>query len=121
MKCLAFPLLLMCCRCGPLASQALAQSPVPELPDFKYVDGWLGADGAYSVPLAPDRRVWLFGDTFVGINSARLRNESKTMIRNSVGISHCEPKQPCTLEYFWQRPAGALPRSFFDSGKEEIW
>jgi Domain of unknown function (DUF4185) len=121
MKCLAFPLLLMSFASGSLASHSLAQSPDPELPDFKYADGWLGADGAYSVPLATERTVWLFGDTFVGTNGAKSRNEVKTMIRNSVGISHCVPKRPCTLEYFWQRPASALPRSFFDSGKEEIW
>ncbi|PZR95256.1 MAG: DUF4185 domain-containing protein, partial [Candidatus Chloroheliales bacterium] len=29
-------------------------------------DGWMGADGAYSVPLPDGRSVWIFGDTILG-------------------------------------------------------
>src|SRR5690606_20414884 len=34
-------------------------------PRFPYRDGWLGGDGAWSVPLSRTRSLWLFGDTFV--------------------------------------------------------
>ena len=35
-------------------------------PHFPYASGWLGGDGAYSIPLSPTRTLWLFGDTFIG-------------------------------------------------------
>src|SRR6266481_3045500 len=33
---------------------------------FEQSDGWIGADGVYSVPLSPGRTLWLFDDTWVG-------------------------------------------------------
>ncbi len=120
MKHLALPLLL-CFVLGCVASSALAQSPERQLPDFRYTNGWLGADGAYSVPLAPGESLWLFGDTFVGQQSTKLRSEAGAMVRNSVGISDCAAVRPCTIQYFWRKPSGKKPRSFFDTGKEDIW
>ena len=55
------------------------------MPDFAYTQGWLGADDAYSIPLGPDRSLWLFGDTFVGTPATKLRSDAKTMVRNSIG------------------------------------
>jgi hypothetical protein len=91
------------------------------LPDFSYTQGWLGADDAYSVPLKPDTSVWLFGDTFVGYKDTKLRSQSTTMARNSVGISVCKPGATCTMEYFWQKPYTSKPRSFFDTGTDDLW
>src|SRR5262249_4525085 len=46
---------------------ALRAEPIADWNEkFTRSDGWIGADGAYSVPLSPTRTVWLFGDTFVG-------------------------------------------------------
>jgi len=91
------------------------------LPEFNYTQGWLGADDAYSIPLAPHKSVWLLGDTFVGSESTELRSQSKTMVRNSVGISFCEPNANCTMRYFWTRPSDPKPRSFFDTGTDDLW
>lgn len=33
---------------------------------FDQKDGWLGADGAYSLPLSPDKTLWAFSDTIQG-------------------------------------------------------
>jgi hypothetical protein len=33
---------------------------------FERSEGWIGADGVYSVALAPNRTLWLFCDTWVG-------------------------------------------------------
>src|SRR5438270_9691186 len=41
--------------------------PRPDLTRlFTRSEGWTGSDGAYSIPLGPDRTLWLFGDTFIG-------------------------------------------------------
>ena len=91
------------------------------LPVFPYAEGWLGADAAYSIPLAADKSLWLFGDTFVGDPAATLRAHSTAMVRNSVGISTCEPDKACTMRYYWRSPDAAEPRSFFDTGKDDVW
>src|SRR5205807_3639213 len=91
------------------------------LPDFSYEQGWLGADDAYSVPIGSNKSVWLFGDTFVGTAETKLRSQAKTMVHNSVGISECEQGKNCTLRYFWKAPNSPKPRSFFDTGTDELY
>jgi hypothetical protein len=52
---------------------------------FQSSNGWIGADVAYSVPLGPEKRLWLFGDTFVG----QIRNgkrKAEKMIHSSIAI-----------------------------------
>ena len=91
------------------------------IPDFPYSQGWLGADDAYSISISPNRSLWLFGDTFVGTPKTQLRNQSKTMVRNSVGISVCRLHHACTIRYFWNKPNDPKPRSFFDTGTDDLW
>ncbi len=91
------------------------------LPDFSYSQGWLGADDAYSIPLTASKSLWLFGDTFVGDSDTKLRSQSKTMVRNSIGISVCNPGASCTMSYYWRNPKAAKPRSFFDTGTDKLW
>jgi Domain of unknown function (DUF4185) len=102
------------------ASSAPLQTSVT-LPDFSYTQGWLGADDAYSVPLDPHKSLWLFGDTFVGDKTTELRSQSKTMVRNSIGISDCVPGKGCAMRYFWRHPEAPKPRSFFDTGTDDLW
>lgn len=104
-----------------LASCCWSQVSARRLPEFNYTEGWLGADDAYSIALTPDNSLWLFGDTFVGSPETKLRSESKTMARNSIGISHCAAGQPCTMRYYWQKPSDPKPRSFFDTGTDALW
>ena len=33
---------------------------------FRTTEGWVGGDGAFSVPLSDKRTLWLFSDTWVG-------------------------------------------------------
>jgi len=91
------------------------------LPVFPYADGWLGADDAFSVPLAPGKSLWLFGDTFVGGPATTLRSDAKTMIHNSIGLSTCRAGQGCTMQYFWRDRDTSQPRAFFETGSEGSW
>lgn len=91
------------------------------LPEFGYTQGWLGADDAYSIPLTQNKSLWLFGDTFIGGEKTTLRSQAKTMVRNSVGISVCPLHGKCTMRYFWQQRGDPKPRSFFDTGTDELW
>jgi hypothetical protein len=106
---------------GALGFWASADLDAQRLPVFPYTGGWLGADGAYSIPLRPDKSLWLFGDTLVGDPGTTLRAHYKAMVRNSIGIGTCEPEKPCTIHYYWRNPDSAKPRSFFDTGKDDVW
>lgn len=60
--------------------------PVPELDaKFRRADGWVGADGAFSVPLSDKRTVWLFSDTWVGTVRDGKRKDV-AMVNNTVGV-----------------------------------
>lgn len=60
--------------------------PAPELDAlFRRTEGWIGADGAFSVPLSDKRTLWLFSDTWVGtIRDGKRKPE--TIVNNSVGV-----------------------------------
>lgn len=103
------------------AGQGQAKDAALSLPDFSYTQGWLGADDAYSVPLGRNTSLWLFGDTFVGDRETKLRTEYKAMPRNSVGISVCKAGGPCSMKYFWKGQYTPKPRSFFDTGTDDLW
>lgn len=120
-KCLVFAVFLLGVLGGALASHASGQSLDHVIPSFNYSEGWMGADAAYSIALVSGKSLWLFGDTFVGSQEAKLRSQAKAMIRNSIGISTCKKEQSCTMEYFWQTLSDGKPRSFFDTGKDELW
>jgi hypothetical protein len=47
-------------------------------------DGWMGADGAYSVPLPDGRSAWLFGDTILGKPQADSALKPSAFINNSL-------------------------------------
>lgn len=53
---------LACLPAPPTVGKAV---PLPEWnAAFAGGEGWIGGDGAYSVPLGKDRVLWLFGNAF---------------------------------------------------------
>jgi hypothetical protein len=61
-------------------------APAPDLDAlFDRTEGWIGADGAYSVAWSPRRTLWLFSDTWVGKIRDGRRTEA-TMVNNTVGV-----------------------------------
>ncbi len=87
---------------------------------FPCQQGWLGADGAYSVPLGNGSILWIFADTFVGATIATSRTQSNGFIHNSIAISTCSG-QSCSYQYYWtgmntpnQGPAFSVPGSSTD-------
>jgi Domain of unknown function (DUF4185) len=69
---------------GPPVVKSAAQAPELDAL-FECADGWIGADGAYSVALSPNRTLWLFSDTWVG----RIRDGQRTdptIVNNTVGV-----------------------------------
>lgn len=67
---------------------------------FPCQQGWLGADGAYSVALGNGTSLWIFADTFVGGATATSRTQPSGFIHNSIAISTCS-SQSCSFQYYW--------------------
>lgn len=69
----------------PPVLRVISAKPAPEIDAlFQRNEGWIGADGFYSV-VTPGRILWLFSDTFVG----KIRNGHRvdsTMVNNTVGV-----------------------------------
>ncbi|MBA4146682.1 MAG: DUF4185 domain-containing protein [Verrucomicrobia bacterium] len=73
--------------CGGLLSGAEFTTTIaPELNAFfRKTNGWIGADGAYSIPLSRNKTLWLFSDTWIGTVRDGKRSDVK-MINNTIAI-----------------------------------
>lgn len=89
-------------------------------PEFPYQSGWLGADSAYSVPIAPDQTVWLFGDTFVS-ETAQSNRQGAAFIHNSIGVSRCRPDGTWTIDYAWGRNTDGAAKAFLERPETNAW
>ena len=88
---------------------------------FVYKQGWLGGDGAYSIPLSDGRTLWLFGDTFISDDpNQREGRVVSAFIRSTIGISTCEPS--FSMAYYWRQMYSDHPKSFFHlADDEDTW
>ncbi len=92
------------------------------IPSFPYSGGWLGGDGAFSIPLSNERELWLFGDTFVSADTKQTQTRvGAGLVRNSIAISSCRGGK-WTIQYHWRRPAdGHNPYAVFESGTDAFY
>ncbi|MFZ1938695.1 MAG: hypothetical protein WAU67_06330, partial [Terracidiphilus sp.] len=88
---------------------------------FPYQQGWLGADGAYSIPIGTGQSLWIFADTFVGPSSAATRTQANGFIHNSIAISTCSGTS-CTFQYYWPGIGTSNPGPVFAApGTDWFW
>jgi hypothetical protein len=77
---------------------------------FDNRSGWIGADGANSVPLSASKTLWLFGDTLVGEVRGGRRIKSK-LINNSIAIQHGRGDFKSKIDFFYNKKDGS-PAAF---------
>ena len=89
------------------------QLPQYELPFQQCNSGWCGSDLAFSIPLEPNKILWLFGDTFIQPDPTIKGRKGAAIINNSIAIQF-NPKSPqkSSIKYYWKHTA-ASPQSFF--------
>lgn len=85
---------------------------------FPYQQGWLGADGAYSVPFTGTQSLWIFGDTFVGPADATSRTQATGFINNSIALS-TSAGQMCAWQYYWAGKGTSSVGPMFSTGTSD--
>jgi hypothetical protein len=98
------------------------ESVVPEAAwdsKFQRTSGWLGADGNYSIRVAPDRVLWFFSDTLVGRIDNGRRVDTR-MINNSVGVQS-GPLGAETIEFHYRKNDQGEPQSMFRPDDPSHW
>lgn len=113
--------------------RVLEAMAAPELDArFQRTEGWIGADGNYSVEVTHDRRLWFHSDTWIGRISDSQRVDAR-LINNSVGVERisktadgsCEKglnnrEEAPTIQFFWN-DRKAVPQAIFQPEDGHGW
>ncbi len=86
---------------------------------FRRTDGWVGGDGAYSIPISPTRAVWLFGDTWVGSVRGGKR-VGVAMVNNSAAVQDGRGDD-AKLTFAVRRGANGKPEAIFAPSDGRGW
>src|SRR4051812_32396788 len=85
-----------------LTLELVEAKPLPALTrQFQQTEGWTGGDGASSVPLGPERTLWLFADTWIGKIEGG-RRVSPRMVNNTAAWQSLQDEK-APLRFFWDR------------------
>jgi hypothetical protein len=87
---------------------------------FERHSGWTGADGAYSVSLAANRLLWLFGDTWYGeIRDGHHHNA--VIVNNSIGIQRGISPPDAVVSFYSGKAPGGKPLAFIRPADGRGW
>jgi hypothetical protein len=86
---------------------------------FQRREGWIGADGNYSVPLGQRKTLWLFSDTWVGkVNSGK--RVGATIVNNSTAVQEGVGKE-AKVRFFVRRDAEGKPAALITPADGHGW
>ena len=81
---------------------------------------WLGGDAASSIDMGVGRVLWLFGDSFIALDSTSSRKKS-TMVRNTVAVQYGYNPSSASILYYWGL-RNKTPADFFkESDDWDLW
>lgn len=115
----SFLLLLLIASCA--SQPVVSVEPLPRYDaHFDRQDGWTGGDGVYSVPLADETTLWLFGDTWLGDvhNNAHI---NATIVNNTVAIQHGRLPQEASVEFYSGRTPDGDAAAFIRPADGRGW
>lgn len=97
---------------------------------FDRDSGWVGADGAYSIPLSGSeayqrgsegRTLFLFGDTFIGqVKEEGKRQSGTTMVNNTSAILWGSQPEPEKAEFYYHTDDSGKPAALFVPSTPEV-
>jgi hypothetical protein len=115
-----FPFFCLFACCIFLQDQSFRAQPAQELNSlFRSTEGWIGADGAYSVPLSPTRSLWLFSDTWIGRIKDGKRTDA-TIVNNSIGLQDLIAGQS-KITFVVRRDDQQKPQAFITPADGRGW
>ncbi len=95
--------------------------PVPEYDELFYKEkGWTGADAAYSVALADNVTLWLYGDTWIG-DIVGGKHKNATMVNNSVALQRGKDPSTASVKFFWRTTEERKPAAFIEPADGVGW
>jgi len=112
-------LLLLSAGCGPQPRIRVEKLPQYDAL-FERHSGWTGADGAYSVALADDKFLWLFGDTWYG-EVREGRHLDAVIIRNSIAIQRGRMSAGASMQFYTGRSPAGSSRAFIQPDDNRGW
>ncbi|HXS67990.1 MAG TPA: DUF4185 domain-containing protein [Candidatus Polarisedimenticolia bacterium] len=86
---------------------------------FQQTNGWVGGDGAYSVPLTREKTLWLFSDTWVG-NVRDGRRTNVTMVNNTLALQEGRGAK-AKMEFIIRRDTDGKPVAFVTPEDKRGW
>jgi len=78
---------------------------------FNNQKGWTGADAVYSVALAEDLTLWLYGDTWIG-EIVDGKHKNATMVNNSIALQRGKDPSASSIKFFWRKTKNGKPAAF---------
>jgi hypothetical protein len=87
---------------------------------FQRTNGWIGADGNFTVALTNGLTLWLFSDTFVGeVRDGHRTNAS--MINNSAAWQHGPDPASTRVEFFHGKSSDGKPAALITPADGKGW
>jgi len=87
---------------------------------FDRRSGWTGADGAYTVSLAENRILWLFGDTWYG-EVRDGRHQNAVIVNNSIAIQRGLMPPEAAVSFYSGKAPGGQPLAFVRPADGRGW
>ena len=87
---------------------------------FQRTNGWIGADGDFTVALTNGLTLWLFSDTFVG-EARDGRRTHATMINNSAAWQRGTDPAGARVEFFYGRAGDGKPSALVKPADGKGW
>lgn len=104
----------------PSSPNVTGSEPASELqPHFARTEGWLGADGSFSIDLGGGKTLWLYGDTFVG-KLQEGRRTGCTMVNGSAAISEGRGRD-FKIRFFVKQDAAGKPTALIHPADGKGW
>ena len=108
----------------PVAQASGAEWRAEEAPQydrlFQQKNGWIGADGDFTVSLKNGLTLWLFSDTFIG-EVRDGRRIHATMINNSAAWQHGIDPTHSRVEFFYGKSTDGKPTSLVTPPDKKGW
>lgn len=113
--------ILLACSNTSASAPKYVVEPVPAYDElFRRDKGWTGADAAYSVALADDVTLWLYGDTWVG-DIVDGKHKDATMVNNSIALQQGKDPSTASIKFFWRTTKEGKPAAFVEPADGVGW